>query len=60
MGSIIGAISGFVSKVLALLLAGSLVALLAGEVRLAALKKASKGSTKLSGFTQRMTGFKGF
>ena len=56
MGSIIGGISGFISKTITLALAGSILALVAGEVRLAALKKASQGSSKLSGFTQKMTG----
>jgi hypothetical protein len=32
--------------------------LVAGEIRLAALKKASQGSSKLSPFTERMTGIK--
>ena len=32
--------------------------LLPGEIRLSALKKASQGSSKLSPFTERMTGLK--
>jgi hypothetical protein len=55
MGSIISAIGSLISNLVALTLAGSFLALVAGEVKLAALKKASQGSTKLSGFTQRMT-----
>jgi len=58
MGSLIEAISSFISKAVTLTVAGSIVALVAGEVRLAALKKASQGSSKLSGFTQRMTNTK--
>jgi hypothetical protein len=36
----------------------SALLLVAGEIKLAALKKASKGSSKLSPFTERMTGMK--
>ena len=60
MGRLISGISDFISKVLAFVVAGSMIALLAGEVRLAALKKASQGSIKLSGFTQRMTKTKAY
>ena len=56
MSSLINAILGFMSKAATLAITGSLLALLAGEIRLATLKKASKGSSKLSGFTQKMTG----
>jgi hypothetical protein len=55
MGSLIEAISSFISKAVTLTVAGSIVALLAEEVKLAGIKKASQGSSKLSGFTQRMT-----
>jgi hypothetical protein len=55
MGSLIKGISSFISQVITLAVAGSFLALVAGEVRLAALKKASQGSSKLSGFTQKMT-----
>jgi hypothetical protein len=58
MNRIINDISGLISKVITLAIAGSITALVAGEIRLAALKKASQGSAKLSGFTQRMTGTK--
>jgi hypothetical protein len=57
MGKLISAISGFIHAVSLL---GSGMCLVASEIRLAALKKASKGSSKLSGFTQRMTKTKGF
>jgi len=60
MGKMISAISCFIHSAIMASLLGSGVCLLAGEVRLAALKKASKGSSKLSGFTQRMTKTKGF
>ena len=56
MGSLMEGISSFISKVITLAVAGSFLALLAGEIKLAALKRASQGSTKLSGCTQRMTG----
>jgi hypothetical protein len=56
MNRLISAISDFISKALTLAVTCSVIALLAGEIRLAALKKASQGSSKLSGFTQQMTG----
>ena len=55
MNTLIEAISGLISKALSLVFVGSIIALVAGEVRLAALKKASQGSVKLSSFTERMT-----
>ena len=60
MGRLIAGISDFISKAIALVVAGSMIALLAGEVKLAALKKASHGSSRLSGFTQRMTKTKAY
>ena len=56
MGSFMKVIAGFISQVITLALAGSFLPLVAGEIRLVALKKASQGLTKLSGFTQKMTG----
>jgi len=56
MNRLISAISDLVSKALTLAVTCSVIALLAGEIRLAALRKASQGSSKLSGFTQQMTG----
>ena len=56
MGSLVKGISSFISQAITLALASSFLALVAGEVRLAALKKASQGSSKLSRFTQKMTG----
>ncbi len=55
MKALFSAISGLIQTVITASLIGSGVLLLAGEIRLAALKKASQGSSKLSGFTQRMT-----
>jgi hypothetical protein len=60
MGRLMTGISDFISKAATLAVMGSMVALVAGEVRLAALKKASQGSSKLSGFTQRMTKIKAY
>lgn len=54
--SLIAGISDFIGKAITLALAGSILALVAGEVKLATLKKASQGSSRLSGFTQKMTG----
>lgn len=58
MGKIISAVIDFFYGTFLVTTISFGVLLLAGEVRLAALKKASQGSTKLSGFTQRMTGEK--
>lgn len=52
MSSLISAISGFISIAMTLAVAGSILALVAGEVRLAALKKTSEGLSKP---TQKMT-----
>ena len=56
MHKLISVIMGFIGAATTATLIGSGILLLAGEVRLAALKKASQGSSKLSGFTERMTG----
>lgn len=55
MGQFIGAISAFIKQAVVISMVGSALLLVAGEVRLAALKKASQGTSKLSGFTQKMT-----
>ena len=51
-------ILSFIQRALAVALVGSAVCLIAAEVRSAALKKASLGSTKLCKFTKRMSGVK--
>lgn len=56
MQKLISVIMGFIGTATTATLIGSGILLLAGEVRLAALRKASQGSSKLSGFTERMTG----
>ena len=58
MSQLIRAISDLAGKVISLCLVGGAILLVAGEIRLAALKKASQGSSKLSPFTERMTGMK--
>jgi uncharacterized membrane protein YidH (DUF202 family) len=58
MNRLFSAILSLTSTFTALALISGGVALIAGEVRLAALKKASKGSTKLTPFTEKMTGMK--
>lgn len=55
MKTIISSIQTFISHFLAITILGSSICLIAGEVKLAALRKASKGSSKLSRFTQNMT-----
>lgn len=56
MENLIESISSFIGKAVTVLLVTGGVCLLAGEIRLAALKKASQGSMKLSNSTVRMTG----
>jgi hypothetical protein len=58
MKTLIGAIQSFISHFLAVGMITSALLLVAGEIRLATLKKASQGSSKLSPFTERMTGMK--
>ncbi len=58
MKTFISAIQSFNSHFLAVGMITFGVLLVAGEIRLAALKKASQGSSKLSPFTERMTGMK--
>lgn len=55
MGQFISAIFVFTKRAIIISAMGSFLLLVAGEFRLAALKKASQGSSRLSGFTQRMT-----
>ncbi len=55
MSKLISAIMGFIGTAITATLIGSGVLLLAGEVRLAALRKASQGSSKLTAFTEKMT-----
>lgn len=55
MGQFTSEVMRFIRQAIAVSVTGSLLLLIAGEVRLAALKKASQGSSKLSGFTQKMT-----
>lgn len=56
MSKLISEMMGFIGTTITAPLIGSGVLLLAGEVRLAALKKASQGAIRLSTFTKRMTG----
>ena len=55
MDNIIEAISEFIGAIVATAIIGGSILLLAGEIRLVALKKASHGSIKLSTFSERMT-----
>jgi hypothetical protein len=55
MNSLIKSIPEFIGSLLTVALLGSTIAFFAGEVRLAALEKASHGSTRLSDFTAKMT-----
>lgn len=58
MDNLIESISGFISKGISILLIGGSIAIFAGEVRLAALKKASQGTSSLTGVTTKMTGMR--
>ncbi len=58
MSKLISEMMNFIGTAITAALIGSGVLLLAGEVRLAALKKASQGSSKLTVFSERMTGAK--
>ena len=58
MSAIISSIQSFITNLLAIGMVTSGLLLVAGEIRLAALKKASQGSSKVSPFTERMTGMK--
>ncbi len=55
MAQLTNAIMRFIRQAIAVSMMGSFLLLIAGEVRLAALKKATQGSSKLSSFTQKMT-----
>ncbi len=55
MDNIIESISNFIGSVVTAALVGGSILLLAGEIRLSALRKAKQGSTRLSSFTERMT-----
>ena len=52
MGNLLSAINDFLSVALV----GGAILLFAGEIKLEATKKAAKGSTKLTSFTNSMTG----
>jgi hypothetical protein len=58
MKQLILAIFSFIQTAVATSLIGSTLSLIAGEVRLAVLKKAGFGSSKLCKFTERVTGVK--
>ena len=58
MQKLISMILGFIQTATASSLIGSGICLVAAEVSLACLKKASQGSSKLVPFTQKMTGTK--
>ncbi len=55
MEDIFDSISDFIGGVLAVVIVGGGILLLAGEIRLAALRKAKQGLSRLSTFTERMT-----
>lgn len=55
MQQVISAISEFIQKIIGIGIISSGILLFAAEIKLAALKKASQGSVKLSTFTQKMT-----
>jgi uncharacterized protein (DUF697 family) len=58
MQKLISMVLSFIQTAITASLIGSGICLVAGEVRLVCLKKASQGSSKLVPFTQKMTGMK--
>lgn len=58
MEELMEAITGFIAKLVRVILVSSSILLVAGEIKLAAIRKAKLGSTRLSTFTERMTGTK--
>jgi len=58
MKTIISEIQSFISQILVVSVLTFGICLFAGEIKLAALKKASQGSSKQSSFTERMTKMK--
>lgn len=56
MEDLVESIIGFIGKLISVILVGAAVLLMAGEIKLAALRQAKLGSTRLSTFTERMTG----
>jgi len=58
MENLFSTISDLVTTTLKYVFIGGAILLLAGEVKLATMKKISQGSFRLSGFTERMTGTK--
>lgn len=47
--------SDFIGGIIATAILGGSILLIVGEIQLAALKKAQRGSVRLSAFTERMT-----
>jgi hypothetical protein len=56
MEDLVESIIGFIGKLVSVILVGGAVLLMAGEMKLAALRKAKLGSARLSTFTEKMTG----
>ena len=55
MDSILELVSELIGNAITATLVGGSVLVLAGEIRLAALRNASQGSMRLTSFTERMT-----
>ena len=58
MDEFMDSVTGFIGNLISAALVGGAMLLIAGEIRLAALRKAREGSVRLSSFTERMTGTK--
>jgi hypothetical protein len=58
MDEFMDSVTGFIGNLISAALVGGAILLMAGELRLAALRKAHQGSVRLSSFTERMTGMK--
>jgi hypothetical protein len=55
MNDFLETLSDFIGGIIATAILGGSILLIAGEIQLAALKKARNGSVRLSDFTERMT-----
>lgn len=55
MNDFLETLSDFIGGIIATAILGGSILLIAGEIQLAALRKAQKGSVRLSAFTERMT-----
>jgi hypothetical protein len=58
MDEFMDAATGFIGNLISAVLVGGAILLIAGDIRLAALRKAREGPVRLSSFKERMTATK--